>query len=58
MLSSGLSWRAFCYLLTPAIVHAVLHVLQVLLCHSPDEEDLDVVLDRGELRVVNSGFGR
>ena len=58
MLSSGLSWRAFCYLLTPAIVHAVLHVLQVLLCHSPDEEDLDVVFDGGKFRVVDTGFGR
>lgn len=24
----------------------------------PDEEDLDVVLDRDELRIVHAGFGR
>ena len=58
MLSSGLPWRALCLLLTPAIVDGVLHILQVGLRNSSDKEDLDVVLDRGELRVVNSGFRR
>lgn len=58
MLFLRLPRRAFRLLPVPAVVDRVLNVLQMLLHDTSYEEDLDVMFDRGQFRIINPGLGR